>query len=160
MSSKAKNIGIGIVVVLGVFIIAAGVTLAKPVERSYSFISVDHPVDMWKDGKDKWSYYSIGEGTKKDLAARVRKDLGSQGFVEDKSQKVWARFVRGNKEVVVCNHDEFAVNGGPFGGKPVLSPTLGKYKSGSQWPCVLVKNGPGTSEPIELFQVKKIVHGW
>jgi hypothetical protein len=28
------------------------------------------------------------------------------------------------------------------------------------WPCVLVKNGPGTETSLSVFKVNKLIHGW
>lgn len=148
-----------IVVILAAIIVVAvigAIKLGAPQPKSYSFVTVDHPVDMWQDGKDKWAYYSIGNGTTKDLAGTVRADLKAQGFTEDSTQKPWYRFVKNDREVVVCNHNEFSLCG-----SQLMPP--GKMKvpvPATQWPCILVKNGPGTDTSVGFFQVKKLVRGW
>lgn len=148
-----------VVVILAAIIVVAvvgAIKLGAPQPKSYSFVTVDHPVDMWQDGKDKWAYYFIGTGTTKVLASTVRTDLKTQGFAEDDTQKPWYRFVKNDREVVVCNHNEFAVNGSHLmsqGKMKVPAPT-------TEMPCILVKNGPGTDTSVGFFQVKKLVHGW
>ncbi|MBS1700649.1 MAG: hypothetical protein JST12_03240 [Armatimonadetes bacterium] len=148
---------VGIVILT---LVLAGWKSLTPAPKSYSFVTVDHPVDMWQDGKDKWAYYSMGPGETKDLAAKVRAELGPEGFVEDPSAKPWYEFDKGNVSVVVCNHHEFGVNR-TWGGSKLMKPkpsTTGP--SPGPWPCILVKNGPGTDTSINWFKVKKVLHGW
>lgn len=160
MKKSGKRWVVGTTVFIGVLVMCFVAVAARPVEQSYKFIQSDHPVDMWRDGADKWSYYSIGKGTTAELATTVRTELGKEGFTEDKTHKPWYRFVKGDREVVVCNHDEFAVNGGLGAGKLSPSRSPGGAPVVAKWPCVLVKNGPGTSEPLFTFKIKKLVHGW
>jgi len=157
-------------VMFAAILLVAGTTavlVLRPAPSTYSFIRQDHPIDMWGKGADKWAYYSIGEGTTEELASTVRSSLTQEGFSEDKSQKPWYRFVKGKVEVVVCNHNEFAVNNTLHEGNLVRvdpAETERRFKLAAhethQWPCVLVKNGPGTTEPLLVFQAKKLIHGW
>ena len=169
---KRANVGVRLLVLSFVgFAALAGFLVMSPAPKSYSFVSVNHPVDMWGSGHDKWAYYAIGKGSTASLAALVRKSLEPQGYVEDNSVRPWYRFVKGDIEVVVCNHDEFAVNRSPFGSTLVkqdpkqtlarLRPSAPKSMTPStKFPCLLVKNGPGTSESLVGFRLKKLVHGW
>ena len=158
---KRKPIG-WIVLGAALFIVAAALTvlLLEPTERSYRFVTVDHPVNMWSDGSDRWAYFFVGFGKPADLAAKARAELIPLGFLEDKSQAPWFRFENGSQEVIVCRHGEFAVDTLPGGGKL----TKGRYPPGSppmaDSQCVLVKNGPGTKGSAMSFQLKKLIHGW
>jgi hypothetical protein len=152
-----KKWHIGLLAFIGLVIAGAlFLGLATPQGSSFAFVKADHPIDMWQDGKDRWAYYSVGDGSSKELAALARKELVGKGFTEVKTGKPWFRFTNGDQEVLVCNHSEFAVNGGPSGSKLDLHPAIDK----NPWPCVLVKNGPGTSGSLAGFQVKKLVLRW
>ncbi len=157
-----KKIKPGFVILGGVLLvlIIAGFKAAEPAPPSYPFITQDHPIDMWKDGNDKWAYYSMNDGTPADLAKKVRGVLTAQGFTEDTSQTPWFVFTKGNNEVVVCNHNEFGVNQGIGSGKLLKPAPYTGSPMMKSWPCVLVKNGPGTETSVVFFQVKKLIHGW
>lgn len=132
-----------------------------PTKPSYKFVTTDHPVNMWKEEKDKWAYFYIGGKSLADLAAKARSELIPQGFTEDTTKKPWVCFVKGTEEVVVCNHQDFAVNSGPFTSKL----TQGYWPKGitkptQDVPCVLVKNGPGTEMNPVAFSIKKLIFGW
>src|SRR5688500_12798440 len=105
-------------IVLGlVLLILAGtaiVLLMEPTDRSYRFVTVDHPVNIWSEKGDRCAYFSIGKGKTEELASKARGELLPLGFTEDKSQAPWFRFVKGNQEVIVCRHADFAVS---LGGK-------------------------------------------
>src|SRR5258708_7230795 len=67
---------------------------------AYSFITVDHPIDVMNDASGRWFYYSIftpdpTKGTVTELAATVRNELLPLGFTEDLANKPWFRFVKG-----------------------------------------------------------------
>ena len=128
--------------------------LARPHERSFSFITVDHPVDIWHDGTERWAYFSLGSSTTAKVAERARSELLAQGYREDHSKKPWIRFIKEDREVVICNHNEFEVNGNK------LAVQKRKHSGTSVWPCVLVKNGPGTTGALWVFKAKKLIHGW
>jgi hypothetical protein len=144
------------------FVLAiAAIKFSKPVPPSYSFITVDHPIDMWQDGNDQWAYYmNESQSTVAEQASLARKTLSDQGFTEDKSRMPWICFVKGANEVVICNHNEFAVNGSLKGSKLVQTKAATPAGSGGQWPCILVKNGPGRRVPIVVFQIIKLIHRW
>ncbi len=153
-----------ILVIASAIILVAGIgaiKLGSPEPKSYSFVSVDHPVDMWEDGKDKWAYYFIGTGTTKDLATKAGIDLKAQGFVEDNTKKPWYRFVKGDREVIVCNHSEFGVNVQRDGSSKVVNSSSMKVPlPTTAMPCILVKNGPGTNTSVSFFKIKKLVRLW
>lgn len=157
MSEKRKGFGIWIIVVVVVVLGSLASVSIVPTPRSYRFVTVDHPVDMWQDGSDKWAYFSLGMGKTTDVASEARKELTALGFAEDVTSRPWFRFVKGNVEVVVCNHYEFAVNGSTLVANSSGPPS---GATPDQWPCVLVKNGPGTDASLSAFQVKKLIHGW
>ena len=85
------------------FIVGVG----APPGPSFSFVTVDHPVDMWQDGTDRWAYFSWGQGNVGEVANRARKELLPQGFKEDFSEKPWFRFIKDRVEVVICSHYQF-----------------------------------------------------
>ncbi len=136
---------------------AVGALSQRP-ERPYGFIGTDHPIDMWRDGRSQWAYYGSGFEPSSNLAQKARAALGPLGFTEDRSEKPWYRFVKGDEEVVVCDHSEFAVNGVSLGTSRLVHNRM--QETTQNYACVLVKNGPGTHESTTLFQVKKILHGW
>jgi hypothetical protein len=133
--------------------------MARP-DRAFSFVTEDHPVDTWADGGDKWAYFSEG-GTVPALLPKARRELLGLGYVEDTTQRPWYRFVHGSKEVVICNHHEFEVNGTGLGSSKLAKP---RPRTGSlppnPWVCVLVKNGPGTSMNLTAFEIHKLIRGW
>lgn len=137
-------------------VIAVVLGLGNPQERSYGFVTVDHPVDMWHIGDDHWAYYSLGEGTTADLAAKARPELLALGFQETPTGKPWFRFTMGKKEVVICDHSEFGVSSGSGGRRLEFRESTDHGRA----PCVLVKNGLGTSDSLYGFQLKKLIHGW
>jgi hypothetical protein len=167
MKQNSKPIGQVVVGVIAITVLLVAILIAKPMPKAYGFIHEDHPVDMWGAGHDKWAYYSIGQGTTESLAAEVRSDLQKEGYTEDKTHRPWFRFVKGDKEVLVCNHDEFAVNGNTLVQQDPKKiermtppPPSGVVIPTKKWPCILVKNGPEKSESLPFFQIKKLIHGW
>lgn len=136
----------------------SGLVLAGPGPgRSYKFVIEDHPVEMWEDGKDRWGYFSLGNGTVKTQAANARKELLPLGFVEDASFKPRFRFVKGAEEVVICNHPDFYTNGS----KLMWAKTSSRITPATgEWPCALIKNGPGTAGSMTGFKMRKLIHGW
>ena len=149
-----------IITIVALSILAAGFKVFGPAPRSYAFIPVDHPVDMVQDDTSKWSYYSIGEeGATEKFAAKARAELIPQGFSEDTTQRPWFRFVKGNQEVVVCNHHEFSQTNSSSGSTFVQEKRVA-HTGSKGWPCVLVKNGPGTETPLKLFTIQKFVRLW
>ncbi len=129
--------------------------VATPPDRSYSFVP-DHPISMWQDGGDKWVYYGAG-GAPADLIQKARPVLVAQGFQEDATKRPWFRFVKGDEEVIVCDHNEFAVNQGLPGGGKLIKGIGGKPQN---YASVLVKNGLGTHQSVGLFQIKKLLLRW
>lgn len=127
------------------------------VRKSYGFIKVDHPVDMWNDGRDRWAYYSIGSEDVAKLAQDARTELLPLGFKEETSMKPWFRFLNGTQEVIVCAHDEIELNGSKLA--PHRKYT-GMPKPTRKWAVVHVKNGPGSRAPLISFKALKLVHGW
>src|SRR3954464_5251703 len=90
-------------ILVGVLLLAtfACVALISSAEqRSFSFVSDDHPIDRWNQGEDRWAYFFNGRGTTATLAAQARAELGPRGFTEDASMRPWYRFVKGKEEVV------------------------------------------------------------
>lgn len=130
--------------------------LVQPHEPSYRFVTVDHPIDMWRYKCDTWAYYGVRNGKIEDLLKEARAELLPRGYTEDASKKPWRRFIKGKSEVVICYHDQFAVEDNRL----VQSTLRGARSTPSDYNCVLVKNGPGTEESLPLFQVKKLIHGW
>ena len=161
IEGKARKKPIGWIVLGGIlFVVAATATvlLLEPTDGSYRFVTVDHPVDMWSDGGDRWAYFFVGVGKPADLAVKARAELLPLGFTEDKSMTPWFRFVKDKQEVIVCRHGEFAVNRTTAGG----TLTKGRRPAGSinDSQCVLVKNGPGTKGTAMSFELKKLIYGW
>lgn len=154
---------IGLIAIVGLL----GAAMVVPVPRPYAFIRSDHPADMWENGKDRWAYYSVGGGTTKALAANVRDNLIHDGYKEDKTQSPWYRFVRDNEEIIICNHDEFSLNGNdlvredPKAEEKSQPPTApGARATAREWPCFLVKNGPEKKLSLPFYKVQKMVNGW
>ena len=155
-----RLVGWSVLLAAALMVVVAAAALASPTPRSYRFVTVDHPVDMWKDGQDTWAYYAAGHGTLGQFAEEVRSFLTAQGFTEDATHKPWFRFVKGNVEVVLCDHSEFAVNGAR--GDMKLTAVTPEVEVGPrrECPCVLVKNGQGTDTSVLAFQVKKLFFRW
>jgi hypothetical protein len=149
-----KSIARFTVLVTGVFLISSIAILSQPAEATFRFAAVDHPVDIWAEGSNRWAYFSVG-GTRSlgQVASEARGELVAQGFHEDRSRAPWVRYLKGDQEVVICTHSEFSVGSG---GKLLQN----KGRPDIVWPVVLVKNGPGTHGSLQLFQVKKLIHGW
>src|SRR5438045_2248796 len=81
--------------------------IPQPPPTAYRFITADHPISVELDRNGRWFYYMAdGRGTVTQVANGVREELLPLGFREDFSSKPWFRFVKGSREVIVCNHDE------------------------------------------------------
>lgn len=112
---------------------------------------------MWGKGGDKWAYFGVENGDIAPFVKDARAELLAQGYAEDTKSKPWFRFVKGGIQVVVCYHDQFAVEGDNL----VHSTVRGaRGRPPSDFICVLVKNGPGTEMSFPVFKAKKLVHGW
>src|SRR5258708_39105828 len=88
------------------------------------------------------------------LAVTVRKELLPQGFAEDTANKPWFRFVKGAREVIVCNHDEIMT----FQTSPTNATVHHERQVGnqqSQVSPVLWVHEPGrATAAVAAFQVK------
>jgi len=147
-------IGVALVCMFTVFMVLRPGTYSG----AYRFIRVDHPVEMWQTGPDRWAYFSPGQPGIKMLAQEARAELVPLGFKEDNSKAPWVRFLRGSEEVVICNHDEFALDAGKL--VKTAPMTLASTTPRSEWSCVLVKNAPFTRGSLQIFNINKLVHGW
>lgn len=129
-------------------------------DSKYGFVT-DHPIEVMSDSSGRWFFYGpapVTGGTPQ-IAATVRKELLPQGFKEDVSCKPWFRFVKGSREVIVCNHNEIAWN-------PV-SPNIGvihenppKTPGSTLWPALWVHQPGSDTTGVAAFQVKKLVMRW
>jgi hypothetical protein len=157
MSGRRRNIFIGTVTVFGFFVVLSIVALLRPQPPTFAFVQADHPIEMWNDGKDRWAYFMSGERDWTALVEEARSELNPQGFVEDRSRSPWICFSNGSIEVVLTDHSAFGVNATGFGsGKLIRNASV----TTKQWPCVLVKNGPGTGGSMAVYQMKKLVLRW
>ena len=138
--------------------ILAGFVLTRPVPRSFDFVP-DHPIALWSSGKDRWAYYMVDLGEPSALAHRVRPALLAEGFHEDVSKRPWFHFVKGDREVIVCDHQEFGTRPMPNGDQTLLVASKGMPGQGRSQ-CVLVKNGWESREPLALFRLKKTIFLW
>ena len=132
---------------------------------AYRFITVDHPIDVMNDASGRWFYYSFFDpdptkGTVTALAAAVRKELLPQGFAEDTANKPWFRFVKGAREVIVCNHDEIAANHTSLTSAIVFHGWRVGTKQGQQWPVIWVHEPGRDTAGVAAFMVKKLVYRW
>ena len=128
----------------------------------YRFMSaIDHPIEVMGDRSGRWFYYGPGrmKGSAAQIAAGVRKELLPLGFTEDTGGKPWFRFVNGNREVIVCNHDEIAANASLTDAK-VFHETFARPPLSVLYPVVWVHQ-PGTDMTgVAAFQVKKLLLRW
>ncbi len=146
--------------VLLALVVLAGISMIGTqgaVRKSYGFIKVDHPVDMWDDGRDRWAYFSIGSEDVAKLAQDARAELLPLGFKEETRMKPWFRFLNGTQEVIVCSHDEIELNGTKLAPQRKYT---GMPKPAKKWAVVHVKNGPGSRAPLISFKALKLLHGW
>ena len=129
-------------------------------DRSYTFTASEHPIDVMGNGAGRWFYYMptpVAGGTAR-FAANVRRELLPQGYVEDTNSGPWHRFVKGGREVIVCNFDEIAFNGSFFDGaiaheKPYLDPH-------TPYTVVWVRQTGADPIGVACFQVEKLVFRW
>jgi hypothetical protein len=128
----------------------------------YPFITEDHPIDVMSDGTGRWYYYMTdpAKGSAPVLAATVRKELQHQGFTEDTTNKPWFRFVKGAREVIVCNHDEIAANHTSLTSAIVFHGWRVGTKQGQQWPVLWVHEPGRDTAGVAAFKVKKLVYRW
>ncbi len=152
LSPKASILGAALIFIAALVTISA---VKKP-ERAFGFIRAGHAIEMWNVGGDRWAYFGGNNGSSTAFANVARVELVERGFTEDHKSSPWYRFVKGNQEVVVCDHNEFEVNGRTA---PQLSRMIGNSPP-QYYPCVLVKNGPGTRESLVAFQIKKLIFRW
>ena len=123
----------------------------------YGFLPADHPIDVVSDQSGRWFYYFMDRlpGGVPRLAAQVRQELLPQGFTEDTSSRPWFRFVKGNREVIVCNHDEIGWNAPRL----VHSPSV--IQAGRiLWPVLWVHQPGADPSGVARFQVKKLLLRW
>ncbi len=128
----------------------------------YPFLHTGHLIDVVSDASGHWYYYlpEWPEGSVDQLAAEVKADLLARGFVEDKSQKPWYRFVKGDREVVVCYHCEIATIPSATGQQVVHGtwpPSLGAPPRNAVIWCR--EPGDGRNEAF-LFQIEKKLLGY
>ncbi len=161
-SRRARNVAYGFIACLLVVILVSSITVRGTSYRPlYGFAKAQHPVEMWDGPDGRWGYYFIGSKPVKDLAESARAELLPLGFSEDRSQAPWVCFVKGNEEVILCNHDEFGVTRGkvehvkahPVSGSATATPP-------TQWSCVLFRNAPFNRGSLVIFTINKVAHGW
>ncbi len=128
----------------------------------YQFMqTIDHPISVMGDHSGRWFYYGPGrmKGSATQIAAGIRKELLPLGFTEDTTGKPWFRFVNGNREVIVCNHDEIAANSS-LTSTQVVHETPSASPPRVLYPVVWVHQ-PGTDMTgLAVFQVKKLLLRW
>ena len=133
---------------------------AKP---NYRFIHADHPIDMVYAKDGQWLYYFEG-GEPKDVADRARKDLIPSGYVEDTAHKPWFHFVKGDREVIVCNHDQIGTISDSSGTSTLMVPppipTPRGYNSAGQAVIWVRTPGRGSAAKMTFFQLKKLILRW
>jgi len=129
---------------------------------AYPFIKVDHPIDVMNDHSGRWFYYQAdtGQGSAPVLAAAVRKELLPQGFTEDTANKPWFRFVKGAREVIVCNHDEIAANHTSLISAVVFHGWRAGTPQGQQWAVLWVHEPGRDAAGVAAFMAKKLVYRW
>lgn len=150
-------------------LVAAGVLgipvlflLLKPsADVTYRFMTADHPIDVMGDRSGRWFFYGTARtnGGAPQIAAAVRKELLPLGFTEDAANKPWFRFVKGNREVIVCNHDEIAAT-------PSLTDVQVFHETVSRTPLSVLDPVVWVHQPgpdltgVAAFQIKKLLLRW
>lgn len=126
----------------------------------YHFFRADHPVSMLSDATGTWTYYSLGPPANvEDLSAKARTELIQIGFSEDTKSKPWYRFTRGDREVIICNHNEIAVDQSKT--FPRLFPGRRSHSTPKNpWPVVWVHQGGQNKVRVAIFQVQKTLFLW
>ena len=125
----------------------------------YSFMKVDHPVDMEQFGGARWFYYSLGRDPDK-YAAEARKELLAKGFKEDFSQKPWYRFTKGGEVVIVCNHDDIMTMFDPVKGESLAHMKMPAGTKRQNWTVVWERQPGGSKVETAVFKIKKTVLLW
>jgi len=123
----------------------------------YAFFQADHPIDVISSQGGRWFYYMPDQamGNKATLANAARRELLEKGFTEDTSNKPWFHFVNGEREVIVCNHEEIATNGSQIiHGMNQVPPQSHEF-------VVVWVRQPGSDDAsVAWFQVKKFFLRW
>src|SRR5262249_26232863 len=121
-----------------------------------------HPIDVMNDGSGRWFYYQadIANGAAPVLAAAVRKELLPLGFTEDLANKPWFRFVKGAREVIVCNHDEIMTAATSATNATVHHGLIVGARKGTAWPVLWVHEPGRDNAEVAMFKIKKLVMQW
>ncbi len=145
-----------------IFVCAVFLIASKPSsDYHYSFLTADHPIDVISDARGRWFYYMpapVTGGAPK-LADSVRNELLPLGFTEDLSNKPWFRFVKGDREVIVCNHDEIATDGS-VSNTHVIHETRPAVPQSTKYAVVWIHQPGSNSSGVAAFQIKKLVFRW
>ena len=146
----------------GIVLLVLFLLLKPSGDAPYQFMqAMEHPIDVMGDRSGRWFYYGPERmaGTAPQIAATIRRELLPLGFTEDTSAKPWFRFVKGNREVIVCNHDEIAADAS-LTDSTVFHSTLPNQPGRSLAPVVWLHQ-PGTDATgVAAFQVKKFLLRW
>ncbi|MEA2554221.1 MAG: hypothetical protein QOJ65_2397 [Fimbriimonadaceae bacterium] len=148
-------------IVLVVLVASTAYAILKPVANRYRFIRVSHPVSMMLDDTGKWTYYSLSTPAE-EVARQARAELLAEGFQESTNDKPWFRFSKGDREVIVCNHDEIMTVADRRRSTLRHShwpKSLGAPKP-QAWGVVWVHEPGGNPAQLAVFNVKRLVLGW
>jgi hypothetical protein len=161
---RGRSLGRAIWIAIAALIMAGIAMVIVPFRppTAYGFITVGHPIDVMNDGTGRWFYYQAdtAQGAAPALAAAVRKELLPQGFTEDLANKPWFRFVKGAREVVVCNHDEIMTIGLSATSASVHHERIPGKRQGPAWPVLWVHEPGRDTTEVSIFKVKKLLFQW
>ena len=129
---------------------------------AYRFITVDHPINEMNDGSGRWFYYMTdpAKGAAPVLAAAVRSELLPLGFTEDLGNKPWFRFVKGAREVIVCNHDEIMTYATSATNATVHHESVLGTARAPKCPVLWVHEPGRDTAAVAAFKVKKLIMQW
>lgn len=115
---------------------------------------------MISDKSGHWTYYSLGPKEPVPvLVQKARVELSAAGFTEDITRKPWYRFSKGDREVIICNHHEIAVEHTGGVARLFNSPKL-KVPPKEPWPVVWVREPGQDRAGVAIFQLQKTVLLW
>lgn len=152
--------GIILACALVAFTVAQVVTVASTVP--YRFIRSGHPINILRAGGGQWLYYYEGGNVKK-LADNARKDLSTQGFLEDNLHRPWFHFSNGQREVIICEHSEIMTVYDPKVGTYFrIAPAIPypKTYNPKDHAVVWVRDKPWSGFKVLCFKIKKTVLLW
>jgi hypothetical protein len=153
------------VLVAAIAVLMAGIAMVmapfKP-PTAYGFITAGHPIDVMNDASGRWFFYQAdpAKGAAPVLAAAVRKELLPLGFTEDLANQPWFRFVKGAREVIVCNHDEIMTNETSPTSAAVYHERVVRRKGEPAWPVLWVHEPGRDTAAVSAFKIKKLVFQW